>query len=100
MDDPVFIKSSLLPSITGMSVTQSIAHLTRGGLQPVDLGRGRGKGLRWHVASVRKVFDTLNDNAQKCQPKAHRPARSRRPVSGRSLEELYMAVKGAASPMQ
>lgn len=100
MDDPVFIKTSLLPSITGMSVTQSLHLLSQGGLQPVDLGKGRGKGLRWHVASVRKIFDTLNDNAQKSQPKAHKLSRTRRPVSGRTLDDLYMAVKGAVCPIQ
>jgi hypothetical protein len=95
MDDPVFIKTDLLPSVTGMSVAQSLYYLSKDGLQPIDLGRGRGKGLRWHVASVRKVFDTLNDNAQQCQPKAHKPARVHRPVSGRTLDDLYKAVRGA-----
>lgn len=100
MDNPVFIKTDLLPSVTGMSVAQSLYYLSKGGLQPVDLGRGRGKGLRWHLESVRKVFDTLNDNAQQCQPKVHKSVRTRRPVSGRTLDDLYMAVKGAISPIQ
>ena len=84
----------------GISRNRYWGTLSQGGLQPVDLGKGRGKGLRWHVASVRKIFDTLNDNAQKSQPKAHKPSRTRRPVSGRTLDDLYMAVKGAVCPIQ
>lgn len=67
-------------------------------LSPIDLGPGRGRGLRWHRGAVKAVIDTLHAEAQPKQKARVAVPKEVRPVLGKSpsmlFDELYN--RGAA----
>ena len=74
-----------------MGTTPGVAAslLAEKGVYPVDLGRGRARGLRWYSVAVDAVMRDMHDQAQ---PKEKRPTvRLARTglVQGRSVSELH-----------
>lgn len=78
-----------LPGVMNMSVSTAIDILRRYGVRPVDLGFGRGKGLRWHLGAVKTVIDTLHAEAQTAKSKRVMNPKEVRPVLGKTASELY-----------
>ena len=73
----------------GTSPGVAAALLAEKGIHPVDLGRGRGRGVRWYSLAVDAAMREMHDAAQ---PKTKAlPVRLPKPglVLGRSVSELY-----------
>lgn len=66
------------------------------GVQPIDLGRGRGRGLRWRTSAVIQFADMLHTEAQATQPKT-RKAKTSFSVLGKSASELFAEFNGKGS---
>lgn len=64
------------------------------GLKPVDLGRGRGNGLRWRTNVVIEIADILHAEAQSQESRTLRQARPVHPVRGKSPKELWAEFNG------
>ena len=62
--EPTLLTTEQASELMGMGITRSLNLLRSHGVQPVDLGRGRGNGLRWHRRAVMTVIDTLHAEAQ------------------------------------
>jgi hypothetical protein len=71
------------------------AILSEKGVLPIDLGRGRGKGLRWYSQAVEIVLRQMHDEAQ--AKVVRKPVRLPRCglVQGRSANELYAELTGS-----
>ncbi len=82
--------AELLGTTPGVAATL----LAEKGIHPIDLGRGRGRGLRWYSLAVDTVIRQMHDDAQ---PKEKRPVpRLPKPglVQGRSVHDLYAELTG------
>ncbi|MBI9112427.1 hypothetical protein [Maridesulfovibrio ferrireducens] len=53
-------------------------------LCPVNLGQGRGKGLRWYRS---EILTALDDSRKSTTPKK-RPPKTTSPFSGKSMSQL------------
>lgn len=89
--EPELLKTRELPFILNMPEKKARKVLVAHGVQPVDLGPGRGNGLRWHRRAVMTVIDTLHAEAQAKAgvPKRRRPPKTSGYVIGKSAEELF-----------
>ena len=97
--ESLFLSRKEIGKALGMSERKARAVLAKYGVKPVDLGRGRGNGLRWRVAAVISVADTLHDKAQAKQ--AVRRGRSApSPIQGRTAADLYAEFNGGSPPVQ
>lgn len=96
---PQFLRRRELGQFLGMTLAQALAILDSHGVKPVDLGRGRGHGLRWRTTAVIRVADALHAEAQ-AQPARPRRPRISHPLRGRSAEELCAEFNRGASPVQ
>lgn len=94
---PLFLRRKEIGPFLGMTQAQAIATLDAHGIKPVDLGKGRGHGLRWRTAAVIRVADALHAEAQAQAPKPLRP-RVTHPVRGRSAEELSAEFNRGNTP--
>ena len=86
------------PALT-VSERKARIILEQHGVKPVDLGRGRGNGLRWRTSAVIQVADTLHAEAQQQKTKSARRPAKMRPISGRSASELF-AEFNSEQPIQ
>lgn len=78
----------------GTSPGVAASLLAEKGVFPVDLGRGRGRGVRWYSLAVDAAVRQMHDEAQ---PKEKRPTpRFSKPglIQGRSAKELYAELTG------
>jgi len=96
---PQFLRRREIGPFLGMTQAQALAILDEHGVRPVDLGRGRGHGLRWRTTAVIRVADALHAEAQERTAKPHRP-RVTHPLRGRSAEELCAEFSRGAAPVQ
>lgn len=76
-----------------MSESNARKTLEVHGIMPINLGRGRGNGLRWHTSAVIRVADILHAEAQaKGGKKCRRtPAHT---VVGKSAAQLFAEFNG------
>ena len=95
---PLFLRKKELGEFLGMSVAQAMSILSEHGVKPVDLGRGRGHGLRWRTSAVIHVADTLHGEAQAKVSVPHR-RRVSRPLQGRSAADIFVELSGG-NPVQ
>lgn len=87
--EPTLLTTEQASKLMGMGITRSLNLLRSHGVQPVDLGRGRGNGLRWHRRAVMTVIDTLHAEAQaKAGVPRRRPPKTSGCVIGKSAKEL------------
>ncbi len=96
----LFLRRNELGEFLGMTQAQAIAILDAHGVKPVDLGRGRGHGLRWRTSAVTRVADALHAEAQAAKVHPLRP-RVLKPIQGRTVDDLFAEFnRGASSPIQ
>ena len=95
----LFLRKSELADFLGITLNQAIAILEEHGVKPVDLGRGRGHGLRWRTSAVTRVADALHAQAQEQTAKPHH-SRVSRPLRGRSVDELFGEFNKGGTPVQ
>ena len=92
------LKTPEVADLMGMSKSVALGILKQFHLSPIDLGPGRGRGLRWHRGAVKAVIDTLHAEAQPKQKVRVAIPKEVRPVLGKSpralFDELYN--RGAA----
>ena len=79
------------PALT-VSERKARIILEQHGVKPVDLGRGRGNGLRWRTSAVIQVADTLHAEAQNRQAKNSSRLPRKRPLLGRSAAEVFAEI--------
>lgn len=85
---PMFLSSRQAAELLGFPLQTTIRLLTSHGLLAIDLGPGRQRGLRWALADVRGLFDTLRAEAQAQTPK-RRKRETPHSVQGKSVSELF-----------
>ena len=92
------LKTPEVADLMNTSKSVAIGILKEHHLSPIDLGPGRGRGLRWHRGAVKAVIDTLHAEAQPKQKARVAIPKEVRPVLGKSpralFDELYN--RGAA----
>ena len=92
------LRTPEVADLMGMSKSVALSVLKQHHLSPIDLGPGRGRGLRWHRGAVKAVIDTLHAEAQPKQRARVAIPKEVRPVLGKNpralFEELYN--RGAA----
>ena len=88
--EQVLLTTEQASGLMGMGIARSLSLLRAHGVQPIDLGRGRGNGLRWHRRAVMTVIDTLHAEAQAKAgvPRRRRPPKRSGCVIGKSAKEL------------
>lgn len=99
--EPELLKTRELPFILNMPEKKARKVLAAHGVQPVDLGPGRGNGLRWHRRAVMTVIDTLHAEAQAKEkvPKRVRPNTKMRVIDV-PFNQLWTNLYGTGSAHQ
>ena len=88
----LFLGKEQIAQALGTTPGVAAALLSERGVNPVDWGRGRGRGLRWYAPAVKQAALDMHEEVQR---KAAAPAKkkARAPqvgyVSGRSAAELF-----------
>lgn len=92
------LRTSEVTELMGMSKTVAMGILKKYHLSPIDLGPGRGRGLRWHRGAVKAVIDTLHAEAQPKQKARVSIPKEVRPVLGKKTQALFDELynRGAA----
>lgn len=88
---PLFLTTAQLGEWLNMGSDSAKKILIEHGILPVDLGRGRGKGLRWRTSAVIKFADTLHAEAQ---AKQHPRRKAPYSLKGKSVVDLLAEFKG------
>lgn len=73
--------------------TTAIQLLEAHGITPIDLGRGRGKGLRWRTIEVIKLPDILHTEAQTTEKRRYKNSVQYN-VLDKSAAELFAEFNG------
>ena len=89
MTAPLFLDRTALGKFLGIPPDTAIRLLKRYGCVPIDLGRGRGLGLRWRTSRVMEIADALHAEAQKTPAKEYVEDR---PLH-RSFDKLCMELR-------
>ena len=95
----LFLRKKEIAAALNMSQRQAVAILAAHGVKPVDLGKGRGHGLRWRTSAVKQVADALHAEAQAAKAKRRSPGHGK-PLQGRSAAELFAEFNRGPSPVQ
>ena len=66
-----FLRKAEIAAVFGTSPDIARAILRSHGVQPVDLGAGRGRGLRWLESAVLAVMQEMHTEANARVPKNH-----------------------------
>lgn len=85
---PLFLRTRDLKKILGIPETRALELLRKHGIKPVDMGRGRGNGLRWRTTSVIQLADTLHAEAQAISRQTRLKSLPS-PIGGKSASDLY-----------
>ena len=90
---PLLLTRSQIGAALNMSEGNARKTLEAHGVQPINLGRGRGNGLRWLTSAVIKVADILHAEAQAKSGKRCRriPVHS---VVGKTAAQLFAEFNG------
>lgn len=82
----------------GTSSYMAIIFLKRNGLSPIDLGRGKGRGLRWLESDVLRVMKQVFDKVQR-KPRKPRmpsiPGTNGQPLSEHTNAEIVALVENS-----
>lgn len=90
---PLLLKRNEVASLLNIAPKKVARFLAAHGIQPIDLGPGRGNGLRWHSSAVIELADRLHTEAQAQAPKP-RKAFSPHSVIGKTAAELFAEFNG------
>ncbi len=90
-----FLRKSEIGAVFGTSPDVARAILMDHGVHPVDLGAGRGRGLRWLESAVQAVAAEMHRRAQPPSKTSKTPLRPRAGapagfLSRVTLDELYL----------
>lgn len=91
---PLYLTRFEIGIMLSMSETKARKILAEHGVNPIDLGRGRGNGLRWRTSAVINVADILHAEAQAQSTKRRRNAPVAYSVIGKTAAELYVEFNG------
>lgn len=94
--NPLYLTRKQIGKVLAMSEKQAREILNEHNVHPVDLGKGRGHGLRWRTSAVIHVADTLHAQAQEARRKTNKDTAPRKPhlIKGRNAKELYQEFNG------
>lgn len=92
MEMPLYLTRKEIGPVLNMSESKARALLEKYNVKPVDMGRGRGNGLRWRTSAVIQVADTLHAEAQNRQAKSSGRLPRKRPILGRSAAEIFAEI--------
>lgn len=92
----LYLKRNEVSALLGMPETKAMAILASHGILPVDLGRGRGNGLRWRTSAVIQVADTLHAETQRPLSCPKKKRAISRPLIGKSAEDLDREFRSEA----
>lgn len=98
---PLTLNRTTLPAFTGLPLSVALDLLTRHGVQPMDFGPGRGRGLHWSTEAVKLALHNEHMAAQQTTPK--KDAKPRRiwdksPVSGKTFNQLFSEIMQGREP--
>lgn len=93
---PLLLTTAQVGDLLNTSEANAKQLLLAHGVQPIDLGRGRGRGLRWRTSAVIQFADMLHTEAQAMQPRT-RKAKAPFSVLGKSASELFAEFNGKNS---
>jgi len=80
--------------VLNMSESKARKILAEHGIKPIDLGPGRGNGLRWHTSAVIHIADILHAEAQAQKNRFLRHSRPKHPILGKTAAELWAEFNG------
>ena len=92
MKMPLYLTRKEIGPALNMSESKARALLEKYNVKPVDMGRGRGNGLRWRTSAVIQVADTLHAEAQNRQAKSSGRLPRKRPILGRTAAEIFAEI--------
>ncbi len=84
-----FLRTEEAAELLGASPKVAMGIMLKNGLQPVSLGRGRGRGNRWLQSAVYELMHTLHDKAQKVPKRHEKMPQYKSPVATMSGADLY-----------
>lgn len=90
---PLLLTRTQIGLALNMSESNARKTLEAHGIMPINLGRGRGNGLRWHTSAVIRVADILHAEAQAKGSKKCRRT-SAHTVVGKSAAQLFAEFNG------
>lgn len=100
MIEPMTIRQSDLPLLTGMPLSVSLSFLKKAKVQPIDAGKGRGRGLFWSVDAVKLVMRQLHIDAQQASVSSHKKRSVSKPVLDCSLDAILDELNKGRKPVQ
>lgn len=100
-NDTLLLTTQQGADLLGVSMTAFKEIMKRGGNAPIELGRGRGRGLRWLRSSVIKALHVVQAKAVESSAKAHVPKKrsATHGILDRPIAELF-AEFSAQTPTQ
>ena len=96
-ESSLFLTTKQLAGLFNVSERRARQLVMEHGLKPVDLGRGRGNGLRWRTSAVINIADILHAEAQSQESRKLRQPRTVHSVLGKSAAELWAEFNGKKS---
>ncbi|MBQ3058799.1 MAG: hypothetical protein IJD16_00580 [Desulfovibrio sp.] len=88
------LKRQDIARVLNVSESRARQLLAEHGVNPIDMGRGRGNGLRWRTSAVIEVADILHAEAQSQKKQALRQSRAFHPLRGKSAANLWAEFNG------
>lgn len=95
-NESLLLNRKELAQLMGMSVKKAIELVSLHGVAPIDLGRGRGNGLRWQRSAVIEVVDILHTQAQSRKRTAPRKTPNELSVRGKTAAQLLAEFNGTS----
>lgn len=91
----LFLTAHEVSQLLNIGKKCTIDLLTKYGIRPIDLGKGRGNGLRWRTSAVIEVADILHTEAQ-AKKTQRRIKSSPYTIRGKSAADLLAEFNGSA----
>lgn len=88
------LRQEEIAAMFGTSPGMAASLLRKAGIMPIDLGRGRGRGLRWLESAVQAAIVGLHNEAQPKQKKRVSLKGSYQSLIAMSCEEQLALVRG------
>ena len=89
MNQEKLLRTKEAAELFGVSEKITTGIMLKNGLQPVSLGRGRGRGNRWLQSAVYALIQNLHEKAQKSSKKKEKTPSLVCSVATMSGADLY-----------